>query len=286
VFIKTMERDPGWTVGAPGDDAVTGQWELVMPWGSVVDGHQCAPNLDHTAAGGFCWITGQPTGPQDSPGAYDVDGGKTSLITNLFDATAGSHPVIEYYRWYTNRLGNDPSNDWWRTYISNDDGASWKPVENTEQSNEAWQRVVFFIEDAVQPTRFMRMKFVAQDSAAGSLVEAGIDDFRLLSFFTDAVPTPVGTSGALALAPPSPNPAAWRTNLRFTLPEARAITLRVFDVSGRALRTLAAGRFGAGGHTISWDGRDDQGRRVAPGPYFVRLADGTRDLARKLTLVR
>src|SRR5439155_10233312 len=202
-------------------------------------------------------------------------------------ATSGLHPIVEYYRWYTNQLGNDPGNDWWRTSISGDGGATWTVVENSEASIESWLRVVFFISDFVTPAATMRMKFVAQDSAAGSLVEAAVDDFRLLSYPT-TLAVGDGSSGApLALAPPAPNPAAWRTSLRFTLPSRQRATLRIYDVSGRAMRTLAEGTLEAGPHALDWNGRDDAGRRVAAGPYFVRLiAAGRGEMMRKVTIVR
>ena len=62
-------------------------------------------------------------------------------------------PVLEYYRWYTNDLGNAPGSDLWRVDISNNGGATWVPVEATTASNNSWQRVVFFIGDYVTPRR-------------------------------------------------------------------------------------------------------------------------------------
>src|SRR5439155_4013741 len=150
---------------APGDDAVTGVWVRVNPNGTLVDGQQCAPEDDHTPGSKtVCWVTGNG-GPAEDPALNDVDGGKTTLLSNVFDATSGNHPVIEYYRWYTNDFGPNPGTDFWRTYLSNDAGLSWVPVENTTASNDSWQRVVFSIRDYVTPTATLRMKFVAQDSA-------------------------------------------------------------------------------------------------------------------------
>jgi len=50
--------------------------------------------------------------------------------------------------------------------------------------------------------------------------------------------------------------------------------LRVLDLAGRVVRTLADSRFGAGRHAIEWDGRDEGGRPAAPGLYLVRLSGG------------
>jgi hypothetical protein len=45
---------------------------------------------------------------------------------------------------------------------------------------------------------------------------------------------------------------------------------------------LAAGRFGAGNHALSWDGRDDGGRAVAAGVYWARLRSGAIIATRKI----
>ncbi len=286
VFLQDMDADPHWTVGAPGDNAVTGTWERGNPNGTNVGGVQCAPEDDHTPAPGiFCWVTGIGTVGDDA-GANDVDGGRTTLTTNTFDATAGQHPMLEYYRWYTNALGGEPNADYWRTYISNNGGASWVVVENTLESASSWQRILFFIDDYVTPTANMKMRFVAQDSAGGSLVEAGIDDFRLLHFPATLAVGDGNAAAGLEFSAPMPNPAFGRTTLRFTLPAPGRVALRVYDLSGRSVRTLADGALEAGLHAIQWNGLDDGGHRVAAGPYFVRLSNGARELARKITIVR
>lgn len=76
---------------------------------------------------------------------------------------------------------------------------------------------------------------------------------------------------ALALSSPWPNPARAGATLRFTLPQRGDASLEVFDLAGRAVRTLAGGEHAAGEHTARWDGRDEAGRASAPGLYFVRL---------------
>jgi len=95
-----------------------------------------------------------------------------------------------------------------------------------------------------------------------------------------AVEPPALPSG-LALSAPRPNPSGGVTNLSLELPSATAVEIDVYDTMGRRTRALASGRFGAGRHTVSWDGRDDAGRRVRPGVYFVRAqSDGASDTQR------
>ncbi len=86
-----------------------------------------------------------------------------------------------------------------------------------------------------------------------------------------SVSAPEPTPGAVALAPPSPNPARTSTTLKFAMPARGRVCLSVHDVAGRRIATLANGEFPAGDHAVTWDLRDAHGRRVPPGLVFVRL---------------
>jgi len=86
----------------------------------------------------------------------------------------------------------------------------------------------------------------------------------------------------------TPNPAgAGRVSrIAFTLPRAARVTLDVHDVRGARVRRLLAGEERlAGESTPVWDGRDDHGRAVPAGLYFVNLVvDGQEDRARLVRL--
>lgn len=75
-----------------------------------------------------------------------------------------------------------------------------------------------------------------------------------------------------------PNPFAGGTEIAFELPRSGDAVVRVLDVAGRTVRTLASGAFAAGAQRVAWNGTDDSGARVAAGVYFYRLetADGSR----------
>jgi len=90
---------------------------------------------------------------------------------------------------------------------------------------------------------------------------------------------------SLALA--SENPSREGAALAFHLPDARNVTVEIYGVSGRLVRTLARdARYAAGDHALAWNGRDAEGARVASGVYFARLAAGDAVESRRLTLVR
>jgi hypothetical protein len=73
------------------------------------------------------------------------------------------------------------------------------------------------------------------------------------------------------LASCSPNPFHGHTQINYALPKAGNVSLRVYDVTGRTVRTLASGHQKAGNYSVSWDARDSHGKQVPYGVYFYRL---------------
>jgi flagellar hook assembly protein FlgD len=63
-------------------------------------------------------------------------------------------------------------------------------------------------------------------------------------------------------------------------------SLRVYDVSGRLIRSLVDGRLPAGMHEVMWNGRDENGAMAASGVYFYRLSAGEIVQTRKMVLLR
>ena len=80
---------------------------------------------------------------------------------------------------------------------------------------------------------------------------------------------------AARLGDNQPEPFGPATTIRFSLERAAGGDLSIFDLSGRRVRLLASGWLEAGPHLLTWDGTDDQGRRMAPGVYFYRLTAGS-----------
>ena len=271
------------TVGFAGDAATTGTWVRAVPVGTI-----CQPGADHTPAGTMCWVTGNAV-PDDVPGANDVDGGKTTLVTSTFNAVpAGTvNPIVSYWRWFSNNEGDSPSEDPWRTYISNNNGSTWTVVENTLQSSaNSWRRISFFIKSYLTPTSTMKMRFVAQDTLNPSLVEAAVDDWLVVAYSSTLdVPGP-SAHAEFAMQPAWPNPARREAHLKFSLPASGRVEMSIYDLEGRRVRTLISGERPAGAQTAVWDGRDGAGHAVVSGPYFARLSRGGDTVTQAIVLIR
>jgi len=88
------------------------------------------------------------------------------------------------------------------------------------------------------------------------------------------------------LEPNHPNPFNPRTTIRFSLEQEGPACLKVFDASGRLVRTLVEGNLPRGRHQAVWRGRDNQQRRVPSGVYFYLLETAAGKDVRKMTLVK
>lgn len=96
---------------------------------------------------------------------------------------------------------------------------------------------------------------------------------------------PLPSESALTLASPWPNPTRGPVSVSFALRGPREYVLDVIDVQGRVVRRLGRGSAVQSG-VESWDGRDDAGRPVAGGVYFLRLGSSGETVRGKVVVVR
>ena len=83
-----------------------------------------------------------------------------------------------------------------------------------------------------------------------------------------------------------PNPFNPLCTIRYDIPRAGRVSLRVFDVNGSLVRTLVSAWREPGVYSEVWDGRDDSGKQLPSGVYFYRLEAGDFVATHKLVLLR
>src|SRR5262245_9406332 len=165
VFSDGFAFNNGWTVAnvAP----INGAWQRGTPAGGGLHGDPLAA----WGGAGLCFLTGNALNS-------DVDGGPTRLTSPLFDLSVGFGFEVTYAYWFTN-TAND--SDALVTEVSNDGGTSWTTVESVSGGGGGgWRRASFLVEDFVTPTNQVRVRYSVSDSPNNSVVEAAIDDFRLV----------------------------------------------------------------------------------------------------------
>jgi hypothetical protein len=88
------------------------------------------------------------------------------------------------------------------------------------------------------------------------------------------------------LAQNYPNPFRNLTQIQYNLPENSHVSIKIYDVAGRLVRTLKEGNEFAGYLEIEWDGINQHGSRVASGVYYYRMVTPTFTATKKMVLIR
>ncbi|RMD97063.1 MAG: T9SS C-terminal target domain-containing protein, partial [Calditrichaeota bacterium] len=117
-------------------------------------------------------------------------------------------------------------------------------------------------------------------------------DFDGSSWISAAIEV-AGLPTQLQLAQNYPNPfvagastAVVSTRIRYLLPEAMPVDLAIYNLNGQRVKTLAHAPMQMGEHTARWNGRNEIGRPVARGIYFIRLKAGHSVLLKRMVLIR
>jgi hypothetical protein len=121
----------------------------------------------------------------------------------------------------------------------------------------------------------------------GLLLTAGGKPSSYLALWHEPLGTSVDaekqqpTPTSFALHQNYPNPFNPTTTIRYSLPSAQEVTLKIYDLRGREIATLVHARQAAGEHSINFDAS-----RFASGVYFYKLTAGRFSEAKKMLLVR
>jgi hypothetical protein len=88
------------------------------------------------------------------------------------------------------------------------------------------------------------------------------------------------------LAKITPNPVNGNATIAYTTTEKGPVSLKIYDASGRLVRTLVDAKEDAGNKTVHWNGKDNNGRAVSAGIYFYRLTAENRTVSEKMVVVK
>jgi len=83
-----------------------------------------------------------------------------------------------------------------------------------------------------------------------------------------------------------PNPFNPTTTISFSLSCSERVVIDVYNVRGQLVRGLVSGVYGAGSHTVVWNGCGDDGRSVGSGVYFYRMVSGGGVSMKKMVMVK
>jgi aminopeptidase N len=122
---------------------------------------------------------------------------------------------------------------------------------------------------------------------ADSALDVALDPGHwILCDRTKTAPAGGTVPSASALDQNYPNPFNPSTTIRFSLSGPAFVSLRIYDASGRLVRTLVEASLPAGTYARAWDGTGPRGAAVSSGVYLYRLDAGTFSRTRKMILIR
>ncbi len=107
-----------------------------------------------------------------------------------------------------------------------------------------------------------------------------------LAFGDVDVESPPAVARGFQLAQNTPNPFNPDTRIDFQILRAGDVSLRIFDLQGRLVRTLQDGRLATGTYQRVFDGRDATGRPLASGVYIYQIQAGVHEESRRMLLVK
>ncbi len=155
--------------------------------------------------------------------------------------------------------------------------ASSNAVRITEQPLSSADGHITFSDDAAEFEVGTVLYYSLREVRDGGVLDFG-DEIEVT--VTSSLPT------AFALHDNYPNPFNPITNIKFDLPKAGHVSLRIYDLSGRLVRSLVDENLARASHTYQWDGADNSGRRAASGVYYYRVQTERTSETGKMMLVK
>ena len=251
------------------------------------------------------WQWGQPIPPPNPHSGTNLwgttlagnypNGDNAKLTTSEFIVT-NNNPVLIFWHWYY----TEPAWDGGNVKISTNSGYTWSlvhpvggypyycypsPMESCYSSIcTTWTEAVFNLPLVSGQQFLIRWHFWSD----GSVSYRGwfIDDVSLIG----ATPTAIAEDepnylSFTTLNAPKPNPVInGLAHISFTLAEPSQISLKIFDASGRLIKTLVDTHLKQGIYNYFWNCRDGYNRQVAEGIYFATLETPKQKFTNKLVL--
>jgi hypothetical protein len=187
--------------------------------------------------------------------------------------------------------------------VSVDGGLTWTPVatartqpgfgQGVQTAGQPWYEgsQTAYVTETVSLSPWLgqpdvRFRFMLRSDSGTRYDGFTFDTFTIAGVGVEPYSPVTDVPAVTRLAGVQPNPFNPSTTVRFELARSAQARVRVYDVSGRLVRTLVDGPRPAGMQSVVWDGRDDAGQPAASGVYLVRMAADGVEQSVKASLVK
>ncbi|WP_433365183.1 M20/M25/M40 family metallo-hydrolase [Actinoplanes sp. CA-142083] len=172
VWSDDFETATGWTAGAS-DTATLGQFERGDPAATTSSG--VTTQLGTAAGGTYDLVTGAAAG--SSAGAYDVDGGLTTLLSPSITLPTGT--LTLGFSWYLAHLNNATSADYFRVRVVSGSTATTVFTQAAAASNRGATWSAASVNLSAYAGQTVRLEVAAADTGTASLIEAAVDNIKI-----------------------------------------------------------------------------------------------------------
>ncbi len=167
--------------------------------------------------------------------------------------------------------------------VSRDGGAIWERIASDLPAGSVFVAGSSSYTWRVTPPASANARLRVVDATIGAIADTS-GTFTIGGGLLDA--ESIAPPGVASLSAAWPNPTAGAVNLVLAMPEPHDVSVAVFDMQGRRVRSLASGAMAAGRHALAWDGRTEAGARAASGLYFVRARWAGFEATRRVVRMR
>jgi len=186
VVQSDFNSNAGWTTSTT---ATAGGWDRGVPSTDSISVGDCSAPGSDSDGSGSCWVTGN--GNSTFGCEFDIDGGQTQLISAIYAPSADDQVSVDW--WYDNTSANNTEyDDLFIVDVSGNSGGSWTTVatiSNGDSAQTGWTTLQFTVGDFVTVGSGFQIRFTASDSDPGSVVEAGVDNFKIGRFVCEDGPS-------------------------------------------------------------------------------------------------
>jgi len=82
-----------------------------------------------------------------------------------------------------------------------------------------------------------------------------------------------------------PNPFSSSTKISYSIPKEAVVEITIYNIRGQRVKTLVNGKLPAGNHSITWNGEDDNRKRLGNGIYLYKLSTGKNEIIKRMLLM-
>jgi len=268
LYSWDFSSDPGWTT--------EGDWEFGVPQGQGGAYGNPDPTSGHTGNNVYGY---------NLNGDYPNNLAERNLTTEALYLYGMYNTQLVFWRW----LGvESPEYDHAYVRVSSD-GSSWTTVWANDDYVEdgSWVQQVYDISDVADNHTQVYVRWTMGTTDGGwTYCGWNIDDVQVLGVPHEGTGGGAPVTGPLTVGNTSPNPFSSSASIPFSISRAGRVSISVYDVTGRVVRSLTEDEFTAGNHSVSWNGTDGSGRNMNSGIYFVRVWTDGDSVTRKMVLTR